>query len=397
MWRTCLQVVLVLTCVGVGGAEHLQDVPENLQERLDALEDLVASQTQTQRILQDSLKKETSRRLALETLLLGTLEEEKVKVERLESNFKLDHERLLALEATFDLQGSTELPHNVIFLELLKRVRAVEGDLDVITLLDSRMRSLEEQVKTQSEDTALLQDLHHQIRRGVENLKREVRRQRDTVRNLAATHTHMTQTTIGLEAHLDNLTSWCLALNESAFEGNAQLLEMKKNSEKLNWSLSDVQVILKNLTEAIVTLQHHKEDAPLMLCPLPYRKVGRDCFYLLEERMSWQMAREACKDHGAAVGGLGDLAEPSEMSAFRSYVYDLQTDSEYLWVGAMREIDDGWKWVSGRNMEVMSVPWDLSEPDNTSDQHHLCVYSLGSIKFHDCTHKAMLSAICQVS
>ncbi|MPC30372.1 hypothetical protein E2C01_023633 [Portunus trituberculatus] len=74
------------------------------------------------------------------------------------------------------------------------------------------------------------------------------------------------------------------------------------------------------------------------------------------------------------------------------------TYSSFLWVGAVREAGK-WRWVSSaaQGEDLMSVPWDYGEPDNTPDQHQLCVHSLGSIKFHDCTRTAMLSAVCQVT
>ncbi|XP_071515200.1 uncharacterized protein [Panulirus ornatus] len=390
------------TGAAAAAAVPLQEGNEDLQERLAALEDLVSTQGQTLRELEESLRRESDRRLTVETLLQGTVHELTNELLLMESSLKVDHDRLVALESTLQeeikLREEAEISGKKVLLDMSKKIAVMEGDLTVVSLLDSRLRSLEEEGQIQIGDISNIHQELQKTRRVVDQTKREVRRQRTTLTTLAASDTDVAQVTQDLWSKFDQLTSWCLALNESTGDHGKLLLEAHNRTVVLNTSLGDVHTILSNLTGVVTNLQRAKEDNPLVLCPLPYRKVGKDCFYLLEERMSWDEARKACIEQGVAVGGKGDLAEPSVISNFRHYVDHLQTDSKYLWVGGWREGGGhGWWWVSGRSLREVPVPWDLSEPDNAPDQHHLCVHSTASIKFHDCTRKALLGAICQVS
>lgn len=135
-----------------------------------ALELLVSSQTKTQEILQQSLSQETDRRLAMETLLLRTLDEDRLKLQQLESSLKVDHDRMVALESTLQqeisLREDAEMSGEDILLDLSKKISVMEGDLSVVSLLDSRARSLEEQSHLQMEEISSLQQQYHHTRRG---------------------------------------------------------------------------------------------------------------------------------------------------------------------------------------------------------------------------------------
>lgn len=45
---------------------------------------------------------------------------------------------------------------------------------------------------------------------------------------------------------------------------------------------------------------------------------------LLEKRLSWEAARHQCGLEGVAVGGVGDLATPTDMEAFRTFIDNIQ-------------------------------------------------------------------------
>ncbi|XP_063864291.1 CD209 antigen-like isoform X2 [Scylla paramamosain] len=253
-----------------------------------------------------------------------------------------------------------------------RRVEALEQEAGMLTLLNSRLKSLEAEQRLLNEEQANARRNARRWRREVEALRREV-----------------LQPEALAERKVD--PACCLSLNET-------MLEAVEREHEVNASLSDLRRRLHNLTHDLHDLQQQTRHHPLLLCPKPYTKVGGQCFHLLTERRNWAQSRMACREQGVAVGGHGDLATPANFTTFRVYIGALQTDSPYLWVGAMREAGK-WRWVSNaaQREDLLNLPWDYGEPDNTSDQHHLCVHSLGSIKFHDCTHTAMLSAVCQVT
>ncbi|XP_045113089.1 C-type lectin domain family 4 member M-like [Portunus trituberculatus] len=253
-----------------------------------------------------------------------------------------------------------------------RRVEALEQEAVMLTLLNSRLKSLEAEQHLLNEELANVRRSSRRWRREVEALKQEV-----------------VQCETLAERKADQ---YYLSLNDTI------LKIVAKREHEVNASLSDLRRRLHNLTHDLHDLQQQTRHQPLLLCPKPYVKVGGQCFHLLTGRRNWAQSRMACREQGVAVGGHGDLATPANFTTFRLYIEALQTDSSFLWVGAVREAGK-WRWVSSaaQGEDLMSVPWDYGEPDNTPDQHQLCVHSLGSIKFHDCTRTAMLSAVCQVT
>lgn len=279
-------------------------------------------------------------------------------------------ERVAALEKTVSrLLAVVEGDSGVV---LGRRVEALEQEAGMLTLLSSRLRSLEAEQRLLNEELANARRNERRWRREMEALRREV------LQGEALT-----------ERKVD--PACCLSLNET-------IAEVMEREHGVNASLSDLSRRLHNLTHDLLDLQQQPHHQPLLLCPKKYLKVGRQCFHLLTGRRSWAQSRTACREQGVAVGGHGDLATPANFTTFRVYIETLQADSPYLWVGAMRE-GGRWRWVSSaaQREDLTGLPWDYGEPDDTADQHHLCIHSRGSIKFHDCTHTAMLSAVCQVT
>ncbi|KAG0722356.1 C-type lectin galactose-binding isoform [Chionoecetes opilio] len=302
-----------------------------------------------------------------------------------------------------------------------RRVAALEEEAAMVILLNSRLRDVQAEQHLLREDLASVRRTVRRCNREVKSVKREVMQP---------------EALAGKKVN----PACCLSLKES-------ILEAEEREHEVNATLYDLGRQLHNLSNDLHDLQQQTRHQPLrktenveqrgglgvgmrgerrvpgrvkgvgvkvvmvvmksgdgddeVLCPTPYTKVGGWCFYVLARRWTWDEARTACSKQGAAVGGHGDLATPSDLTTFRVYIEGQQTDSPYLWVGGER-VAGRWRWVSGSRGEddlhdLLALPWDLGEPDNTPDQRHLCVHSSGNIKFHDCKFTAKLPAVCQVT
>ncbi|XP_050722473.1 uncharacterized protein LOC127001629 isoform X2 [Eriocheir sinensis] len=267
--------------------------------------------------------------------------------------------------------------------QLERSVAALENDITMLALLDSRIRAMESEQRLLSRDVT-------SMGRGVRQQEQEVEAVKRQVRQLEAS------------AEREEEPTCCRPLNES-------ILRAEERGRGVNASLSDLRRHLHNLSHDLQDLQ--QQTRHLLLCPAPYVKMGGECFHLLEGKWAWDEARVQCQELGANVGGHGDLATPADVAAFRVYVEALEAGSKFLWVGGVRE-DGRWRWVSEASREEkeeeeeeeedqeegspLGLPWDIGEPDNFPDQQYLCIHSVGSIKFHDCLNSAYIPAVCQV-
>lgn len=404
MWNQFVKILWIVVVVGsvfTKGDRSQKQVASELMDRLDIVEELLGSQIESQEVLRVSLRKETDRRRTLETLLMRSLEEEKVKLEELTSILKVTSDRVEALDQTMQdeikLREEAEIIGKEAILQLSTKVNLVERDLGLLSLLNSRLRELEGHNGVQNEEIFNLQITVSQIRKSVSRERREIQQIQSAIEPLVSVTSQHSSTLTGYDHRIHKLSSWLISHNESAIQESELLQEVKTNVYQLTANLTDIQDSIANLTESVTYLHEVTPTTLLKLCPAGYRKVGNDCLQFIETRTSWEDARLKCEELGIIAGGIGELTIPTSIPEFRAYVAKLEVDSYYLWVGAKRDDDDVWRWVSGLSLEEQEVPWDLGEPDNYDNQFHLCVRATGNIKFHDCLVDAQLSSICQLS
>ncbi|XP_037796873.1 paramyosin-like [Penaeus monodon] len=375
-----------------------QDAEASVLQRVAELEERVAAQARVKEELQQVVKKEVDRRLVLETLLLRTMEEQAIKLGQVESSSTGGHDRIDALESTLrdeiSLREEAELSGDLRLQDLESKVSLMEGNLNLITFMDSRLRDLEELVSVHGQEISELQGVLPSTRRAVEQLRRELRRQRTSVEQVENTGENALRGMEAIQNRVRELDSWVLSYNVTSAEDRQLLQEVEDTTSRLTVFLQEAQTTISNLTLAVNSLKNQMSAAPLKLCPQDYRKVGRDCLHLLEEKLTWEEARRSCEELAITVGGAGDLAQPSHIDEFKHYVAKLHTATQYLWVGGIRE-SSVWRWASGSDIDHEELPWDLGEPDDSDDQYHLCIKS-SATKFHDCKDSARLKAVCQI-
>ncbi|KAK7072481.1 hypothetical protein SK128_012779 [Halocaridina rubra] len=132
-------------------------------------------------------------------------------------------------------------------------------------------------------------------------------------------------------------------------------------------------------TDTIFANESHNKaggNASLKDCLLPYKKLGRSCFYVhTGDVRTWHEAREYCRHLR------GDLAEPSgNLFSLRAYLQGRQDTSKgFFWLGATDETNPGiWLWVSGAPVSMAGNVWAVGQPDGR-EQH--CLYLDSSKQF----------------
>ncbi|XP_047492537.1 uncharacterized protein LOC125041551 [Penaeus chinensis] len=391
-------MVLAVVLTAAQARTLSQDAEDSVLQRLAELEERVAAQAQVKEELQQVVKKEVDRRLILESLLLRTMEEQAIKLGQVESSSTGGHDRIVALESTLrdeiSLREEAELSGDLRLQDLERKVTLMEGNLNLITFMDSRLRDLEELVGVYGQEISELQGVLPHTRRAVEQLRRELRRQKTSVEQIENTGEVALSGMEAIQDRVRELDSWIMSYNVTSAEDRQLLQEVEDTTSRLTFFLQEVQGTISNLTLAVNSLKSQMKAAPLKLCPQNYRKVGRDCLHLLEEKLTWEEARRSCEELALSAGGVGDLAQPSHIDEFKHYVAKLHTATQYLWVGGIRE-SSVWRWASGSDIDHEELPWDLGEPDDSDDQYHLCIKS-SATKFHDCKDSARLNAVCQI-
>lgn len=148
----------------------MQDAEASVLQRVAELEERVAAQARVKEELQQVVKKEVDRRLVLETLLLRTMEEQAIKLGQVESSSTGGHDRIDALESTLrdeiSLREEAELSGDLRLQDLESKVSLMEGNLNLITFMDSRLRDLEELVSVHGQEISELQGVLPSTRRG---------------------------------------------------------------------------------------------------------------------------------------------------------------------------------------------------------------------------------------
>ncbi|XP_066971036.1 myosin-6-like [Macrobrachium rosenbergii] len=401
MWQvlnlqTLSLVLLASVCVHGQG----KGIDDDLASRLSKVEEVLASNIASQENLRVALRQETARRQELETRLSTSLRDQQTRLDELSSTRKVVNDHVAALDRTIQdeirLREDAELKGEGAILELSKKIGTIEGDLSLLALLNSRLRELEKQNGVQNEEILNLQSTVSQLRRAFHQEQRAARTLRESIEPLAFISSEHSKSIAEFDHRIVQLKSWLISHNESAWEESALLRNVRSDVMQITQNLADIEMTIANLTESVIHLHHLTPQRLLKLCPDGYRKVGEDCLQLIESRTSWEMSRLKCEELGILAGGIGDLAVPTSLPEFRTFIDKINPESDYLWVGASREPDGVWWWVNGAPLEQEEFPWDLGEPDNYENQHQLCVKSSGNIKFHDCLAEANIGAICQL-
>ncbi|KAK3873470.1 hypothetical protein Pcinc_021524 [Petrolisthes cinctipes] len=137
--------------------------------------------------------------------------------------------------------------------------------------------------------------------------------------------------------------------------------ELKAAMQEAQTVLLEQARLLEHLLSS--TLACHRSCAQGWWCPLPYREMLAECFYLSSHDATWQEARSHC----LALGG--DLATPTNIARLFSYTLDtgaLETDR--VWVGGTDLMTGSWRWLNGRS--IPRADWAGHQPNNWGGNQH---------------------------
>ncbi|XP_050738789.1 C-type lectin domain family 4 member F-like [Eriocheir sinensis] len=126
--------------------------------------------------------------------------------------------------------------------------------------------------------------------------------------------------------------------------------------------LLNLTAALQNHTRALLDTQ--AQDGDREGCPLPYWRLGDECFYVNRYlRVSWSEARHFCRGLG------GDLAQPRIVATLRAALLMKYPEdhNRFVWVGASEAggTEGNWLWMSG--LGVRAEDWALDQPDGGNE------------------------------
>lgn len=124
--------------------------------------------------------------------------------------------------------------------------------------------------------------------------------------------------------------------------------------------------------------------APKRPRPKDVVKFGGHTYALVKDAVTWHVAKQRCEEMG---GHLATIESPAE-SAF---VASLCTQSEYTWLGATDEDEEGhWKWVTGKPLTDTS--WIVMDKQ---DENHYLGYNKSLKLWLDCTSVHRSTFVCE--
>ncbi|XP_032939633.1 hepatic lectin-like isoform X2 [Catharus ustulatus] len=110
------------------------------------------------------------------------------------------------------------------------------------------------------------------------------------------------------------------------------------------------------------------------------------CYYFSLTRLSWERAREQCRERRAHLAVVGSYAEQFLMS---------RTRNERFWIGLTDQNSEGtWEWIDGSDYASTFTFWKEGEP-NDSGRNEDCAHLWLGGKWNDvhCTFECFF--ICQ--
>ncbi|CAL4181847.1 unnamed protein product, partial [Meganyctiphanes norvegica] len=92
-------------------------------------------------------------------------------------------------------------------------------------------------------------------------------------------------------------------------------------------------------------------------CPDDSLLLNSECFLVVTgTKRSWTDARTSCAELG------GDLAQPNDIAALRSYIKDRGIGGDFWIGGSDTENDNTWKWLNGT---VITEGWAAGRPGDS--------------------------------
>ncbi|KAG8574388.1 hypothetical protein GDO81_009160 [Engystomops pustulosus] len=98
-------------------------------------------------------------------------------------------------------------------------------------------------------------------------------------------------------------------------------------------------------------------------CPVGWKMVGSSCYFVSNEDVSWDLARDECYKMNSILVMVKDKTESDNLKT-------LFTKNKRYWIGLRRDPSEIhiWKWLDGTQMTFSN--WAVNEPNNDSGREH---------------------------
>ncbi|XP_076067331.1 uncharacterized protein LOC143040318 [Oratosquilla oratoria] len=312
-----------------------------------------------------------------------------VKIAALETSLLSKSEALIELRALTKAQDEKLLDCAIGQRESSSKIADLEN---LVKELDKRLLKFEAEEIEQVVELKITNEKVVKGEQDVQELKSEMSKFKDLLQDLDKNDGVKLKE---VDKAVEKLQKWQNQHEEKGVSFSKRLQDIESKNAESNESLSSISGRLDTLKEFVH--KYHTKDNAITLCPLPYVKVGPDCFLMGTTEMKWPDARIYCQGRAKKIGGEGDLAVPTDRETFVKYIESQTSAGMYLWMGGSDSETEGkWKWLTGEFVDEESFPWDDGEPDSNSSQNYLCIATKAGARYHDCINEATLQFVCQL-
>ncbi|XP_069815746.1 C-type lectin domain family 17, member A-like [Dendropsophus ebraccatus] len=151
-------------------------------------------------------------------------------------------------------------------------------------------------------------------------------------------------------------------------EQTASDLQMKAKVHRANLKadVADLNNTMVKLQDMLmVNLKHINRtlESICTLCPFGWRGIGSSCYYVSEDELSWDAARDECYKVNSVLVMIKDQTESDTIK-------NLFMNKRRYWIGLRRDPVDNhiWKWLDGT--QVTFTNWGVNEPNYHSNIEH---------------------------
>uniref|UniRef100_A0A8C5WH92 C-type lectin domain-containing protein n=1 Tax=Leptobrachium leishanense TaxID=445787 RepID=A0A8C5WH92_9ANUR len=114
------------------------------------------------------------------------------------------------------------------------------------------------------------------------------------------------------------------------------------------------------------------------ICPDSWSKNGSFCYYVSENTLTWDKARDECRNFYSELIIISSTDEMNNLGDIYQY-------KQRYWIGLRRDINDvnTWKWLDGTQMTFSN--WNKDEPNNDENKEHCAESMSGPWNDQDCS------------
>ncbi|XP_069801385.1 CD209 antigen-like protein C isoform X2 [Dendropsophus ebraccatus] len=169
-----------------------------------------------------------------------------------------------------------------------------------------------------------------------------------------------------------------------------EMSHMKNHTgDQLRMTLEDMQTHLDNVKQRFLQDVKSINKTLESICPVwlgGWSWIGSSCYYVSEEKTTWDEARDKCYQMNSILVMVKDKAESETLNK-------LYKGQRRYWIGLRRDPENiqTWRWLDGTKVTYSN--WINNQPDNYQNNEHCAETKSGPWNDIHCTEK--LDYICK--